>query len=235
MFINKPFNAFYREEEPGAEGGGGGGAEPQAPSVEELQAQITALTTSNEKLQAHSATLLDEKKKEALKRKESDNLREQQELQTAKDANSLVEFEERSNKMWQGKLDESSAKYDGLYGKLETQGRLAAQGKIMGKFSDEGIAELALEKMIGFKLDDDLNGVIEYKNLKGELITTDRDVFVDYLNTNHADWMVGADSSGALQTQGKTGAPAQDKPLTRAEWDALPPGEKAKQAKNIVQ
>ena len=81
--------------------------------------------------------------------------------------------------------------------------------------------------MIGVTLDSDHNGVVEYKSLTGEVITTDPETFFDYLKTNHPAWMKGVDSSGGLNSAAQpaaSGGKVSD--LSREDFEKLNPGQK---------
>lgn len=181
-------------DEPGE--GGGATPEPEGKQDESVSlADFKALQESNERMQQHMNKLLDEKKAEAEKAKQAQAEKEAQELEAAKKAQNFEDFEKRVNDTWAQKLEAKEERLSMLEMRLEGQAKQAASSGILGKFADEGTGSLALEKMINVTLDDDLNPVTEYRNLSGEVITTDKEKFIEYLNTNHASWMRGAESS----------------------------------------
>ncbi|MCP4259879.1 MAG: hypothetical protein GY774_20560 [Planctomycetes bacterium] len=193
MFI-KFMNRRLMDAEPGE--AGGTTPEPEGKQEETVSlAEFKALQESNERMQQHMNKLLDEKKAEAEKAKQAQAEKEKQEIEAAKKAQNFEDFEKRVNDNWSQKLEAKEERLSMLEMRLEGQAKQAASSGLLSKFSDEGTGSLALEKMVHVTLDDDLNPVTEYRNLSGEVITTDKDKFIEYLETNHASWMRGAESS----------------------------------------
>ena len=184
--------------------------EPGAPAeVEEKKddvvpmSEFKALQESNKRMEQHMKALLDEKKQADAAAKLAQEEAEQRELENSKKAQNIEEFEQRNNALWQGKMEIKDERISLLELQLETQAKKAAESGLLSKFADESMGELALEKMVHVTLDDDLKPVTEYRNFKGEPITTDKEAFIEYLNTNHASWMRGAESSKKVIDQKK--------------------------------
>ena len=182
--------------------------EPGAPAeVEEKKddvvpmSEFKALQESNKRMEQHMKALLDEKKQADAAAKLAQEEAEQRELENSKKAQNIEEFEQRNNALWQGKMEVKDERISLLELQLETQAKKAAESGLLSKFADESMGELALEKMVHVTLDDDLKPVTEYRNFKGEPITTDKDAFIEYLNNNHASWMRGAESSKKVVDQ----------------------------------
>ena len=182
--------------------------EPGAPAeVEEKKddvvpmSEFKALQESNKRMEQHMKALLDEKKQADAAAKLAQEEAEQRELENSKKAQNIEEFEQRNNALWQGKMEAKEERISLLELQLETQAKKAAESGLLSKFADESMGELALEKMVHVTLDDDLKPVTEYRNFKGEPITTDKEAFIEYLNTNHASWMRGAESSKKVVDQ----------------------------------
>lgn len=182
--------------------------EPGAPAeVEEKKddvvpmSEFKALQESNKRMEQHMKALLDEKKQADAAAKLAQEEAEQRELENSKKAQNIEEFEQRNNALWQGKMEIKDERISLLELQLETQAKKAAESGLLSKFADESMGELALEKMVHVTLDDDLKPVTEYRNFKGEPITTDKEAFIEYLNTNHASWMRGAESSKKVVDQ----------------------------------
>lgn len=176
--------------------------EPGAPAeVEEKKddvvpmSEFKALQESNKRMEQHMKALLDEKKQADAAAKLAQEEAEQRELENSKKAQNIEEFEQRNNALWQGKMEAKEERISLLELQLETQAKKAAESGLLSKFADESMGALALEKMVHVTLDDDLKPVTEYRNFKGEPITTDKEAFIEYLNNNHASWMRGAESS----------------------------------------
>ena len=182
--------------------------EPGAPAeVEDKKddvvpmSEFKALQESNKRMEQHMKALLDEKKQADAAAKLAQEEAEQRELENSKKAQNIEEFEQRNNALWQGKMELKDERISLLELQLETQAKKAAESGLLSKFADESMGELALEKMVHVTLDDDLKPVTEYRNFKGEPITTDKEAFIEYLNTNHASWMRGAESSKKVVDQ----------------------------------
>ena len=186
--------------------------EPGAPAqVEEKKddvvpmSEFKALQESNKRMEQHMKALLGEKKQADSAAKLAQEEAEQRELENSKKAQNIEEFEQRNNALWQGKMEIKDERISLLELQLETQAKKAAESGLLSKFADESMGELALEKMVHVTLDDDLKPVTEYRNFKGEPITTDKEAFIEYLNTNHASWMRGAESSKTVIDQKNSG------------------------------
>ena len=182
--------------------------EPGAPAqVEEKKddvvsmSEFKALQESNERMQQHMKALLDEKKQADAAAKLAQEEAEKKEFEANKHKLSQAEFEEQVNKRWESKLEGEIEKNSLLQYQLESQAKKAAKSGLLSKFGEESTGELALEKMVHVTLDDDLNPVTEYRDMNGNAITTDKEAFIEYLNTNHASWMRGAESSKTVIDQ----------------------------------
>ena len=189
------FKVKYRlmNDEP-IEGGAPAEVEDKKDDVVPMS-DFKALQESNKRMEQHMKALLDEKKQADAAAKLAQEEAEQRELENSKKAQNIEEFEQRNNALWQGKMELKDERISLLELQLETQAKKAAESGLLSKFADESMGELALEKMVHVTLDDDLKPVTEYRNFKGEPITTDKEAFSEYLNTNHASWMRGAESS----------------------------------------
>lgn len=197
------FKVKYRlmNDEP-IEGGAPAEVEEKKDDVVPMS-EFKALQESNKRMEQHMKALLDEKKQADAAAKLAQEEAEQRELENSKKAQNIEEFEQRNNALWQGKMEVKDERISLLELQLETQAKKAAESGLLSKFHDDYIelGGVALEKMVHTTLDDDLNPVTEYRNLKGDVITTDKDVFIEYLNTNHALWMRGAESSKTVVDQ----------------------------------
>ena len=195
------FKVKYRlmNDEP-LEGGAPAEAEGKKDDVVPMS-EFKALQDSNKRMEQHMKALLDEKKQADAAAKLAQEEAEQRELENSKKAQNIEEFEQRNNALWQGKMEIKDERISLLELQLETQAKKAAESGLLSKFADESMGELALEKMVHVTLDDDLKPVTEYRNFKGEPITTDKEAFIEYLNTNHASWMRGAESSKKVVDQ----------------------------------
>ena len=184
--------------------------EPGAPAqVEEKKddvvpmSEFKALQESNKRMEQHMKALLDEKKQSDAAAKLAQEEAEQRELENSKKAQNIEEFEQRNNALWQGKMEVKDERISLLELQLETQAKKAAESGLLSKFHDDymELGGIALEKMVHVTLDDNLKPVAEYRNIKGDVITTDKEAFIEYLNTNHALWMRGAESSKKVVDQ----------------------------------
>jgi len=195
------FKVKYRlmNDEP-IEGGAPAQVEEKKDDVVSM-AEFKALQESNERMQQHMKALLDEKKQADAAAKLAQEEAERKEFEANKHKLSQAELEEQVNKRWEGKMDAKDERMALLEFNLETQAKKAAESGLLSKFADESMGELALEKMVHVTLDDDLKPVVEYRNFKGEPITTDKEAFIEHLNTNHASWMRGAESSKTVVDQ----------------------------------
>lgn len=195
------FKVKYRlmNDEP-IEGGAPAEVEEKKDDVVPMS-EFKALQESNKRMEQHMKALLDEKKQADAAAKLAQEEAEQRELENSKKAQNIEEFEQRNNALWQGKMEIKDERISLLELQLETQAKKAAESGLLSKFADESMGELALEKMVHVTLDDDLKPVTEYRNFKGEPITTDKEAFIEYLNTNHASWMRGAESSKKVVDQ----------------------------------
>ena len=176
-----------------------GGAEPEKKEAEQPEmvpmSEFKKLQESIAKLEKHNEAVIGEKRKAEAAARQAKEEAEQQELEASKKAQNFEDFEQRNNALWQGKMDAKEERISLLELQLEGQAKRAAESGLLSKFADEGTGSLALKEMVRVTLDDDLQPVTEYCNLSGEVITTDKAAFVEYLNTNHATWMRGAESS----------------------------------------
>ena len=189
---------MFKNDEP-VEAGAPSGDQSGEPEKQETKAvsaeEHAKLMGEVESMRNHMKALLDEKKRADAAAKLAQEEAEQRELENSKKAQNIEEFEQRNNALWQGKMELKDERISLLELQLETQAKKAAESGLLSKFADESMGELALEKMVHVTLDDDLKPVTEYRNFKGEPITTDKEAFIEYLNTNHASWMRGAESS----------------------------------------
>lgn len=167
----------------------------------QLQQDLASALESNKRMQGHMDKLLDEKKQSDAAKRQAQEEAEQRELENSKKAQNIEEFEQRNNALWQGKMDVKDERISLLEFQLETQAKKAAKSGLLSKFGEESTGELALEKMVHVTLDDDLNSVTEYRDMNGNVITTDKEAFIEYLNTNHPSWMRGAESSKKVVDQ----------------------------------
>ena len=176
--------------------------EPEKQETKAVSAEEHAkLMGEVESMRNHMKALLDEKKRADAAAKLAQEEAEQRELENSKKAQNIEEFEQRNNALWQGKMETKDERISLLELQLETQAKKAAESGLLSKFSDESMGELALEKMVHVTLDDDLKSVTEYRDMNGNVITTDKEVFIEYLNTNHPSWMRGAESSKKVVDQ----------------------------------
>ncbi|CAH9015655.1 hypothetical protein VP242E401_P0011 [Vibrio phage 242E40-1] len=200
------------------------GGEGQAAADTETEVETEVKTVSMEdyqkaldsiaRLEGHTNTLLGEKKEADKKRKEAQELAAQQELEASKKANNLEEFERQITEQFSNKEKGYQSKIEQFTSKLIAQSQKASQADFVSDFADAGTASLALNQMIKVTLDDDLNPVREFRNLEGALITTDPKVFKEYLATNHASWLKGAQSSGGLNSVQPASTSGHNAPVT---------------------
>lgn len=172
---------------------------PKTVSFEDYQKALDSIA----RLEGHTNTLLGEKKEADKKRKEAQELAAQQELEASKKANNLEAFEAKITEQFQAKESGYKSKIEQFTSKLIDQAQKASYSDFISDFADEGTAKLALKQMINVTLDDELNATREFRNLDGDLITTDPKVFKEYLSANHASWLKGAQSSGGLDSAQK--------------------------------
>lgn len=201
---------FYKLQEKELAGEGSAAAELEPEADKEVEAPKTVSYEEYQKaldsiarLEKHTNTLLGEKKEADQKRREAQELAEQQEIEASKKANNFEEFERQLNTQFETKETNYKAKIEAFESKLIGQSQKAAQADFVADFVDQGTATLALDKMIKVTLDDELNPVREFRDLQGNLITTDPKVFKEYLEANHASWLKGAQSSGGLDSAQK--------------------------------
>lgn len=201
MLRRNMFLKYMNEEQLGEQPQGGSAEaevedEPQTVSM----ADFKALQESNNAMSAKMNELLGEKKAEQKKRQEEAAAREAAELEAKKQAGNFEEFETGLRKQFEQTETGYKNKIEMFTGKLVNQSKKAAQSDFLDKFIDKGTAALALDKMIHVTLDDELNPVREFRDLNGQLITTDPEQFMEYLSDNHKGWIKGVQSSGALDT-----------------------------------
>ena len=176
--------------------------EPEKQETKAVSAEEHAkLMGEVESMRNHMKALLDEKKRADAAAKLAQEEAEKKEFEANKHKLSQAELEEQVNKRWEGKMEAKDERMSLLELQLETQAKKAAESGLLSKFADESMGELVLEKMVHVTLDDDLKPVVEYRNFKGEPITTDKEAFIEHLNTNHASWMRGAESSKKVVDQ----------------------------------
>ena len=202
------FKVKYRlmNDEP-VEAGAPSGDQSGEPEKQETKAvsaeEHAKLMGEVESMRNHMKTLLDEKKRADAAAKLAQEEAEKKEFEANKHKLSQAELEEQVNKRWEGKMEAKDERVALLELQLETQAKKAAESGLLSKFHDDymELGGVALEKMVHVTLDDDLKPVTEYRNIKGDVITTDKEAFIEYLNTNHALWMRGAESSKKVVDQ----------------------------------
>ena len=205
-----------QEKELAGEGQPAVDAEPKAEKAPETvpYAEFMTLQESNKKMEQHMETLLGEKKAEKARRQEAEKLAEQEAIEASKKANNLEEFERQITSQFESKETGYKTKLEAFESKLIGQSQKAAQADFVSDFVDQGTATLALNQMIKVTLDDELNPVREFRDLNGNLITTDPKVFKEYLEANHASWLKGAQSSGGLNSVQPASTSGHNAPVT---------------------
>ena len=184
--------------------------EVKSVSMEDYQKALDSIA----RLEGHTNTLLGEKKEADKKRKEAQELAAQQELEKSKQANNLEEFERQITSQFETKETGYKSKIEQFTSKLIAQSQKASFADFTNDFVDQGTATLALNQMIKVTLDDELNPIREFRDLQGNLITTDPKVFKEYLSANHASWLKGAQSSGGLDSARTPAVSGGQEPVT---------------------
>ena len=209
-------------DEPGEAGGASleepNKEEPQTVSIEEFNKVLESVS----KLEANNKALLDEKRQEEEARKHA-------EIEAQKKAGDFESFEQSLQEQFGKKEQNYQSKIDQFTSKLVGQSKKAAQADLLDKFLDKDIARLALDSMISITLDENLNPVREFKTAGGDLITTDPNKFIEYLEANHASWLKGAQSSGGQSNGSYRPASRGDaQEISRDAFQARSPAEQMK-------
>jgi len=201
------------------------GDEPKTVSIEDFNKLMSELDA----VKANNQALIGEKREETKRRQQEEEARKQAEIEAQKKAGDFESFEQSLQEQFSKKEQGYQSKIEQFTSKLVGQSKKAAQADLLDRFLDKSIGKLALDSMISITLDDNLNPVREFKTASGDLITTDPDKFMEYLEANHASWLKGAQSSGGQTNSSYRPASRGDaKELSRDAFQNLNPAEQMK-------
>lgn len=180
--------------------------------TEEQQAAVLALHEAETSgLKSNNAALLEEKRKakeladEASRKakEEADKLA----LAEAKSAGDLKKLEETITSQFGEKLTEAQRKNELLNERLIGGQRDSLVSELANSFTSPDAAKMILKQMVDVSLTDD-GTVPTFKGMDGNVITTDKAVFADWLKGQDAfkSLIKGVDSSGGGAAGGSGGA-----------------------------
>ena len=206
MFIRK---MRLMEDEPGAGGGEG-------PTIEQLQAQVAALTTEKSSMSGKMDELLSEAKKAKNAKREEETARQAAEEASAKasgDHEQLLKSSEAKREKLQGD-------YDSLINGNNREKINNAALKMAGELAEGYNAEILSESIAKrLKISD---GMLKVTDDNGELTVSTLDELKTIFKNNdrYASLLKGNQSSGGGATGGSNSGSAA-KVKTRAEFEAL--------------
>lgn len=216
----KQEEAVVPEQSDSASANVDGGETVETVSIE----KFNKILESVQKLEANNALLVQEKRAEEQRKKDAEHAAKEKDLELAQKAGDWESWTANNKAIYEDKLDKEVGKSSAMEKKLITQSLKASHADFLDDFADKSTATLALNSMIKVSLDENLDPIREYRDLNGNLITSDPAVFKDFLNKNHASWMKGPQSEGGLGSAQKpaTGS-AGSMEMKRDDFSKLPP------------
>jgi chromosome segregation ATPase len=189
-----------------------------APTVEQLQAQLAEITQSFESVKAKNEELLTETKAAKAKRREAEDAATAERERIAREKGD----HEQLYKSAQEKLNATLEELTGLKGSIANEKRNSAALQIAAELADGANAKL-LSEFVSRRLKFTEEG-LKVTNDRGELtISTLADLKTEFKNDpTYAALLKGNQSSGGGATGGSNGGGAA-KVLNRADFEALNP------------
>lgn len=201
--LNKYYAPEGEEPQPGATA-----PEAEVPDLETLQATIAKMKEENERMSQHQAVLLKEKKQEQDRRREQEEARQKAELESQKKAGDLEGLEKSLLEQFGTKETKYASEIERLNSMILGGKKSEIIAELAGDFVSPEAAKLMLSALVSTEHGENNTVSTSFKGLDGQLITTDRKAFKEYLMSNEAfsPYLKGPDSSGGMGLGGKPSA-----------------------------
>lgn len=176
-------------------------AESQKSAAEAAVGDVEGLKSKNQEL-------LGKLKEQSKKAQDAEDATKKQQQEAAKLAGQMDEFEASVRGEYEPKIQAYESEIEGLKGRLLNGEKDRLVESLASKFVSEQVGRMAVSSLIEVSQSEDGGVVTSFKDLDGQVITTDRAKFEEYL-TGQEDFkpvLRGVDSSGGGASGGASGA-----------------------------